>query len=53
MPVEDGDLYRALIEHFERHARWRERLFEGYLIVLGALGGVLIRDFLEFRGFGD
>jgi hypothetical protein len=33
------EVYRAIVEHVERQSRWRERLFEGYLVVLGALGG--------------
>lgn len=35
--VTDRDLYREIIRNWMHHSRWREKLFTGYLIVLGAL----------------
>ena len=38
MSVTDRDLYREILRHWTHHSRWREKLFTGYLVVLGALG---------------
>lgn len=38
MAVTDRDVYREILRNWTHHSRWRERLFAGYLIILGALG---------------
>jgi hypothetical protein len=33
----DLDVYKEIVRHWEHHSRWRERLFNGYLVSLGAV----------------
>ena len=37
MPVSDEEIYRQLCEDYRHHLLWRERLFAGFLAVIGAL----------------
>jgi hypothetical protein len=37
MPVTEDEMYRQLCEDYRHHLRWRERLFAGFLAVIGAL----------------
>lgn len=37
MPVTDDEMYRQLSEDYRHHLRWREKLFGGFLVLVGAL----------------
>lgn len=37
VPVTDDEMYRQLAEDYRHHLRWREKLFTGFLVLMGAL----------------
>ena len=37
MPVSDDEIYRQLAADYLHHLRWREKLFGGFLVLVGAL----------------
>jgi len=37
VPVSDDEMYRQLTEDYRHHLLWREKLFGGFLVLMGAL----------------